>query len=331
MKTLQAKTTWGFKRHGPRFWLSRFALLIGLGVLFYYGYCWGLWGRSSLLLQYVFQCSCPATSAEARYPEQVDVIISACRYLNITLLPGGRYLHVRERRFWSTSTYLLDLQTNEKSSINLPDNAHVYFLTDDLVYVSSSDEYILDWINEKQYPIRKFVFLKPDAYVDGHVNLELLADALHKAERIFLINDDMVVALATNFPASSDHNFLTGWYDIPGFDPNRVEEFLRENNIVYESITENFPDEAASPDGRFIARNDGIYLIETGQKIVDAYPSRVRGWASDGRGVIYSSSGPCLIRTNFGFLDDFVCFFEVPQPVLLLKVPEEYLLPAQTP
>lgn len=110
-----------------------------------------------------------------------------------------------------------------------------------------------------------------------------------------------------------------------------VEQFLSENSIVYQSIPASFPDEAVSPDGRFIALHDGIYLVETNQKIVDAYPSRLRGWAYDSRGVIYSSDGPCPIQTNFGILDDSVCFFQVPQPVIKLKVPEEYLLPATTP
>lgn len=238
---------------------------------------------------------------------------------------------MREKRFWFTSTYLLDLQTNEKITINLP-KGPFYFLTDSLVYVSSGDEYILDWTNEKQYPIRKFVYLHPEAYIDGKANLRLLAEALHEAKYVFLINDnDTVVALASNFPDSPDSNFLTGWFDIPGFDIDRVEQFLQENNIDYQSISKSFPSEVVSPDGRFMARHDGIYLVETNQKIVDAYPSRVRGWISDSRGVIYSSSGPCLIQTNFGFLDDSICFFQVPQPVLKLKVPEEYLLPRETP
>ncbi len=318
-------------KRGYRFWLGCLTLLVGVPLLFYYGYCWGLWGRGNLLLQYLFQCSCPAVSGEARYPEQVDVVIPACRYENTRLLPSGRLLYVREKRLGLTSTYLLDLQTNEKITIRLP-KGPFYFLTDSLVYVSSGDEYILDWTNKKQYPIQKFVYLYPDAYVDGEVNLELLAEALHRAEYVFLINDnDTVVALGPDFPASSDHSFLTGWFDVPSFDSDRVKQFLSENSIVYQSIPANFPDEAVSPDGRFIARHDGIYLMETEQKIVDAYPSRMRGWTSDSQGVIYSSSGPCLIQTNFGFLDDFVCWFQVPQPVLKLKVPKEYLISTQTP
>ena len=324
MKSSGTENSHPAKPSSNRSWIILIVLILGLPLLLYYGYCWGIWGRDSLLLQYLFQCNCPVASEEARYPENVDVIVPACLYANVRLLPHGRYLYVTERGIWSAPTYLLDLYTNEKISINFPDS-HFYFLTDNLVYVSMSDEYILDWLNQKQYPIQKFVSLHPNAHVDGQVNLETLANELHEAKHVFLINDNTVIALASTFPTSSDQNFVTGWFDIPGFNPNRVEEFLRENSIVYESIPENFPNDVVSPDGRFLARNDGIYLRETGQQIADAYPSRVRGWVSDSRGVIYSSSGPCLIRTNFGILDDFACFFQVPQPVIKLKVPEEYL------
>jgi len=328
---MSTETNQSPKQRGYRIWLIRIALLLGLPLLFYYGYCWGWWGRSSLLLQYLFQCGCSVASNEARYPEQVDVIVPACRYASTRLLPSGRLLYVQEKWFLYSSAYLLDLQTDKKITIALP-KGPFYFLTDNLVYVSSGEEYILDWANEKQYPIQKFVYSRPDAYVDGDANLRLLAEALHRAKYVFLINDiDTVVALASDFVVNPEHNFITDRFDIPGFGTNRMEQFLSENSIVYQSIPANFPGEAVSPDGRFIALHDGIYLVETNQKIVDAHPSRLRGWIYDSRRVIYSSDGPCLIQTNFLIFDDTACFFEVPQPVLKLKVPEEYLLPAEIP
>jgi len=330
-ETLKTETNHASKRRGYGFWIGCFALSLGLPLLLYYGYCWGLWGRSSLLLQYVFQCNCPAASEEARYPDTVDVIVPACRYVSTRLLPSGRLLYVHEKRLWLTSTYLLDLQTDEKITIALPKGLF-YFLTDNLLYVSSGEEYILDWINGKQYPIRKFANWRPNAYINGEVNLSVLAEALGEAKVVFFINDDgTIVALAPDFHIQPERNFFIRRLAFPGYELNRVEQFLHENNIVYQSIPASFPGEAVSLDGRFIARHDGIYLIETNQLIVRAYPSRLRGWTSDGRGVIYSSSGPCLIRTNFGILDDTACFFQVPQPVLKLKVPEEYLLPSESP
>ncbi|MBN2116249.1 MAG: hypothetical protein JW730_06755 [Anaerolineales bacterium] len=327
-----------------RFRLILFILLFSLPILLYYGYCWGWWGRQSLLLQYLFQCSCPIASEEARYPDEVDVIVSACGYTNIRLSPGGRLLYVNENKLWLTSSYLLDLQTNEKVAVDLPKDPF-YFLTDNLAYVSSSEGYILDWVNKKQYPIQKFAALYPDAYMNGEVNLDRLAEELQEAKHVFLIHDnDAVIALAAEFPDSSEYNFITGRFDIPGLDTDRVQAFLQKEGIVYQSIPESFPAEVISPDERFIARADGIYFAETGQRILEGYSASrfyrpysrkyfmVRGWTHDGTGIIYSKFlDPCLIETNFFVFDDYGCFFEVPQPVILLKVPEEDLLPAQRP
>ena len=152
MKTLQAETHSTTKRRGFRFWISRFALVFGLGVLFYYGYCFGLWGRSSLLLQYLFQCSCPVTSEEARYPKQVDVIVPACRPARARLSPSGRFLYVREDKSGITTAYLLDLQTMKR--IDVTNQLFSSFLTDELWFVESGLEYyITDPTTGMQYPI----------------------------------------------------------------------------------------------------------------------------------------------------------------------------------
>jgi len=344
MNTSQPETNHASKRRGYRFWLGCFALLLGIPLLFYYGYCWGLWGRSSLLLQYFFQCSCPAASEEARYPDEMDVIVPACQHANSRLSPSGGLLYVRETESRPTSTYLLNLQTYEKIPFTLPESAF-YFLTDDLLYVIphyGGNEYILNRITEEQYPIQEFTSLYSNAYINGNFNLGLLAEALRAAKDVFLISNNIVVALAPDFPASSKHNFLVNRFDIPGRGSDRVEQFLQEYDIVYQTVSVSFPEEVVSQDGRFVARADGIYLVETGQKVVEGYSASrsyraysrkyfmVRGWTHDSTSVIYSKFlNPCLIETSGFFLDSPVCFYEVPQPVLKLKVPEKYLSPAK--
>ena len=114
MKRTQTSTT---KQRGYRFWIGCLTTLLILPILLYYGYCWGLWGRNSLLLQYLFQCSCPPASEEARYPDEMDVIISACQQSYVELSPSGRLLAVHEEQAGLTSTYLLDLQSMERTEI----------------------------------------------------------------------------------------------------------------------------------------------------------------------------------------------------------------------
>jgi hypothetical protein len=342
-ETWQAETRNTPKQHRYRFWLTCFTIILGLPLLIYYVYCWGWWGQGSLLLQYLFQCNCSSASEEARYPDEVDVIVPACDYVSSMLSPSGRLLSVREE---DSGRMLLDLQAGEKTPFLLPENGRFYFLTDNLLYVSLSYEenYILDHTTGDQYPIQRFSSLRPDAYEGGHANPTLLAEALRQAKYIFFRDDGTIVALDPEFPTSAEKNFITGWFDLPVRDSMQVEQFLKENNIVYQTILPDFPAEVVSPDGRFIARPDGIYLVETEERVVVGYAASrsyrpysgkffsARGWTYDGGGVIYSDFlNPCLIEASLFIFDNPRCYYEVPQPIVLLKIPEEYLLPIETP
>jgi hypothetical protein len=343
----QVETDHPPKRQGYRFWTGCFILLLGSPILLYYGYCWGWWGRSSLLLQYLFQCNCPPASEEARYPDEVDVIVSACRYENSILSPSGRLLAVYEREPENASPYLLDLQTGEKIPPPLPEKSGVSFLTDNLLYVSLSydEKYVLDRTTGNQYTIREFRNLRPGTYIAGDANLTLLADALRESKYVFFREqNDSIVALDAGFPTTTENNFIIDRFGIPGENPDRTKQFLKEYNIVYQTIPLAFPEEVISPDRRFAARPDGIYLLETGQKIVEGYSATrfyrvyggkyfdLRGWTYDSKAVIYSElSEPCVIETGFFIFDDPYCFIKVPQPVIKLKVPEAYLQPSQSP
>jgi len=335
MKRTQTETS-TTKRRGYRFWLICIAIILGLPFLLYYGYCWGLWGRNSLLLQYVFQCNCPPASEEARYPEYVNVIVPACRYVSSILSPTGRFLYVREKNDNVDSAFLLDLYTIDRIEIN--DSLLSTFLTDDLWFVESGlEDEIIDRTNGIIYSIQTFRFWRENAYINGEPNLELLVVSLEQAERVFFTQryNDTVVVLMSDFTANPNRGFTFSRSDIPmGEFNSRVEQFLQENNIVYQTIREDFPTEVISPNGRLVARNKGIYLVATGQKVIEGISSvRVRGWTNDGRSVIYTPyfGGPCLFRIGIPLGDDTTCFIRVSQPVLLLKVPEEYLTPTETP
>ena len=342
MKTLQAETTRFSKQYRYRFWSGCSILVLVMPILLYYGYCWGLLGRQSLLLQYLFQCNCP-TAGELRYPKEVEIIIAGCTKTGVILSPGGHLLYVREQNKEDTLTYLLDLQTREKIPFNTPKVGSFSFLTDNLLYISLSysEMYILNWQTGEQYPIYRYTHTYPDASVNGDTNPSLLAGALQKAKNVYLIDqDDTVVALEADLPASSSGNFVFGRFDLEGFDTDRVIRFLQSNNIAYQTILPYYPDQVISLDRRFVARPDGIYLAKTGQKIVEGYSASnsirgysgkyftALGWTYDGRAVIYSDVlKPCLIEITFMGMDGYTCYIEVPQPVIMIKVPEEYLLP----
>ena len=336
MKTLQPISKDNSKGKGRRFWLGCFTILLVSPFLLYYGYCWGLWGRNSLLLQYLFQCNCPALCEEARYPKDVDVIVPACNNAVVMLFPNGRRLYMLEKNSEIPSSYLLDLQTKEKTPIGSKEG-YFHFLENDIVYVGGKGEYILDGATGLQYPIQSFSQLHPNAFSNGYVDTELLVRALSQSDEVFLIDaaSDPVIAISSDFRINPEHNFIVYSYDLPEYWANPMEEFLHQNGIVYKYAAARFPSkslptEVASPDGKFIARDDGIHLAETNQMIVNAPIPGVRGWTYDGRGVIYSSRR-CLFQIGLPFADDRACFRWVSEPVFMLKIPNEYLLPGKSP
>lgn len=332
-----------YKRRELEIWLAGFFFILASPYLFYYGYCRGWWGRHSLLLQYYFQCQCPAESEQTRYPKEVEVIVSACQNGGVRLSPSGRYLSVREKNDEHSSTYLLDLQTKEKIDFTLPYSSF-YFLTDNLLYVFVyyvGDEYVLDRITNTKYPIRGFIYLQPKAYSYGKVDPPVFYEALLQADQVFITDYAFppVIVLFSDFRTNPEHSFTFDSSALPGNGSQLLEQFLRQNNIDYDHNPATFPGEIVSPDDRFIARYDGIYVRETGEKIVEGYSTKKlfsrdyfspRGWLYDSSAVIYSTFlNPCVIDTPG--IDEPGCIWRVPQPVLLLKVPGEYLSSIPTP
>ena len=339
MNTWQLQTSSPPKPYKYPFLARYLTLLLGLGVVGYYSYCFGLWGRGSLLLQYLFQCGCPGFSGELRYPREVDFIMSACRREEIILSPSGRLVMVlpKARIDGYATAKVLNLQTNDKTSLRLPDG-HSYFLTDDLMYIFAyfgSDheggDHILDLRTNTMYPIQTFRQWSPDSFVSGNADPIKLAEALRRAGSVYYIKHHRrIVALPQDLARIPDQAFLSSAFDVPDEgDVNRVEPFLQENNIHYEPVYALSGSDSLSPDRKFIARNDGIYLAATDQLIVEAPFEGVEGWVYDGRGAIYTGRG-CVFLFSLPGLD-MSCLAWINQPVILLKVPEEYLSSTQTP
>lgn len=289
-------------------------------------------------MQYLFQCNCPASSEQSRYPSDVVVIIPACRYYLSFLAPSGRMMYVKEKPNLE-SEYLLDLQTSKKIPFTFDVESN-HFLTDNLIFHSfyGDDEYILDISTGERYHVQRFRNMYADAYINRQLNLILLVEQLKRAEYIFLIDDDVIVALMADFRAYPENRFNVHRLDFPVRESNALEKFLLQNNIVYQSIPDMFPHEAISPNRKFIAREDGIYLIATGEKIVEGYSVSgyyrsysgqyfsVRGWTYDSSGALYSAFfTPCLLETNFLIFEYPGCFVKVDQPLIKLKVPQEHL------
>jgi hypothetical protein len=157
----------------------------------------------------------------------------------------------------------------------------------------------------------------------------MLAIALKESQYVFFDEyHGTLIVLAQDYRTRPEHNFFLSRFEFPGKDRDLMKQFLRKNSIVYQTINNDFPGEVLSPDKRFVARDDGIYLVENNKLIVPGiYRLLVRGWISDGTAAIYTSHSfqPCLLRLSIPIVgDDSWCEIRVPQPVIELKVPEEY-------
>ncbi|MDP1614624.1 MAG: hypothetical protein Q8L68_02395 [Methylococcales bacterium] len=337
-----------FQVKRPRL-IQKISLGVILGLIFtgYFGFCWGWLGRSSLFLQFFFQCSCPISGNQFRYDSRVKVIVPACEHKMIRLSPSGRLLLVNDEDFGKDKIYILDLATGNKQYIAASSNASIhflempyYFLNDSLIFHTyhGVNEYIYDWTSQKEYQIQKYEDLHPAYLFGDESRLDALVDNLKNASQIYLIGNDIIVALSSNVQDSYTLNDFDIFID--PHEENVLEEFLKKNTITYTYLPDfpQYPTEYVSFDNEFIARTNGIYLSKTNQRIVDGYPNQefqevndenyfnLFGWIYDNTGAIYADPfGSCFVRYWLPGMDGSSCLARVSQPVLKLVVPQEYL------
>lgn len=316
--------------HARGWWAAGCAVLLFLvPVALYFGWCWGWWGRGSLWLQYLLQCNCPAASEQSRYPDSVEVIVSACQQRLVELSPGGRYLAVKSSA--PAASYFLDFPSSV--IVDAPSLANSSFVTDDLLLFPSPtpEYYLLDWQAKAQIEIvRLWPFRVPGGQSeDGVPDPTVLLPLLQSTEKLHLLWGRLVVLDGRLGPESEDRNYLIEepvWLD-GSRDGELLRAFLEEHNIEYHERSGRVGLDWPSHTGTFVARADGIYLVETGEQISEMYsPSKglftIAGWVFDDRGVVLDGGGVYLMR--FTLFEADMRFGFVRQPVLMLKVPPRY-------
>ncbi|MDI6768844.1 MAG: hypothetical protein QMD04_04130 [Anaerolineales bacterium] len=307
-----------------------------LGII-YLAWCYGLWGRNNLFLQYLFQCCCPLHSESFRYPEQAEVIIPACHKQDkfITISSGGALIQVGSPYNFK---YILDLRTGKRIKLPTTREDDYEILSDDLLFYQTSqrEAFVFDIHTRMSYPVeylKNLPFLVDEWGQRTTIDPTVIIPILRSAHEVFVVGRYDVV-----------FNTDSRYYGISTSDliiccSLSIEEFLNTHQISYVSPKNifDFTGELSSRSGTFLARADGIYLTNTNERIVKNYqlPNsdylEPIAWRYDDRGVILSSWGFGAYGLDFsGFLPTFLPahFFPVPQPVLILKVPPEYLPPA---
>ncbi|NOK57990.1 MAG: hypothetical protein GFH27_549287n294 [Chloroflexi bacterium AL-W] len=308
--------------------------LVGLGApilalaLVYWGYCWHWWGRDTLALQYLFQCRCPPASEATRYPN-FTVLVSACDGPFIRdMAPSGRFLFI-EAQGNENQLRHIDLQTKQVHPLPLDYSTRysVRYIDDQRLFIYHVDrvEYsVLDLQNGSQTVI-------PWIYADAY-DLQVY-NLFHRATEVLFFNNE-TLALTKDFHTARNENLIL--LDTGTNAQEVLSNQLAIADIEYQSITPPYQtgpiwDAYYSPDGRFYAQHDGIYrsatreqLIRTNLPFFDSIGDyNPVGWIAEQRGVVYMAGTACVIDNR----DDYAIpynWFPVPQPILLLELPEEF-------
>lgn len=314
-------------------WLLRGVVALLLLGSLYGTWCWGWWGHRSLLLQYLFRCACPVASEAARYPAQVEVLVPACKDARVIVSPGGQCMRV-----WISGQplYMFDFETQQRIALPVPDSYS--FVTDSLLLVKPEAQgepsYLFDVNTLARLSVTNLYWANTPTLADERtLDPAVILPLLRNASGVFLLPDRNILMVMQDRAYTVDELSLTGRFK----GGEAAREYLQQHHIPYTvSKQQYYTGGMPSVSGRFVFRQDGIYLNATGERIVENYHLSAddyffaKGWVYDDRGVVIHNGAHLLDLTWLGdpiSHEPTGAYIYVPQPVLLLKVPEQYLNP----
>jgi hypothetical protein len=277
------------------------------------------------------------TEQDQNIPPNTEVLVSACKRPAVHGVPDGDTLFVREIRvdrlyfldLRPEKTYLLDLRTGEKRKV--PNDPLLLdkgiFLSSDLVWLEGSGSrpgkpsyrphYILDLTDGKRYEILDLDTLPR---LEGGKFDPKNYTYIQSAQSIYIHHSkNTLVALSADFRTNPNGRVV--------FSDSAEElvQLIRNFNMQYEHLdlsTTRYAD-IPSPTGKYVIRNDGIYLSGTDTPIVTREYTGGRfmggyftGWYYDESGVVVQETGYYLFT-----FPGISSIYYVPSPILRLNLP----------
>ncbi len=285
-----------------------------------------------------------------------EVVVSACEDMTVKdSEPSGQMLWIRElgnEEEYLLNQYFLDLRTGERKPVPAIIYEHFeakYFrgklLTPDLVWLEGSyhqpddvdykPHFILDLRDGNRYPLLDLTWHFSNKRLEnGELHPDLLAYFLN-AEQVFISREEnRVIALASDFHQYPERNVIFSQYSLgsnslDAKNGELLEQLMTELGVDYQILDVSlYYAGIPSPSGNFVVRNDAIYLADGDIPILEkergGFGGYFKGWYYDDSGIVvirptrYLFSGPL-------FEDGSVRILKIPQPVLKLRLPEEYL------
>jgi hypothetical protein len=234
--------------------------------------------------------------------------------------------------------YLLDLRTGEKRKV--PNDPLLLdkgiFLSSDLVWLEGSGskpgspsynpDYILDLNDGKRYELLNLDWLP---FKDGKFDPKYYA-YFQSADYIYIHHSsNVLIALPSDFRQRPENAVIFSQYSFAsGSSPAKgelLEQLMKDLGADYEivDLSTTLYADLPSPTGRYVVRNDGIYLSGTTTSIVtrEYTGGRFMGgyfksWYYDESGVVVQESTDYLFTTLLGGR-----FIPISRPILKLNLP----------
>lgn len=325
-------------------------IIFGCLVTLYIGHCTGVWGENDYLPHYFFQCACPRSMENIRiqklYSEHAEVMFSACDDIGPIPSPSGQKVAVIDFNN-PNGSYVWFLQTDKRVPFTWLEG-DLAWLSDDLLFVYRGVGInVVDLDTGAEVPIT----VRDDVCLDNGEIAPSVISALQEANHVIL-DHTTVAAISSDALASSEHSFVIPYDEFdyiladsksPAESQERMRQFLQDQDIDYlDYIGRRGTDvlslhgaemDLVSPDGRFFYRTggyeDGIYLVETGEKIVDEIHSWIPvGWVYDGV-IVQPIGSDYLFYILYDIAGASLC--EIRDPWLKLQVPAEYTVSDTNP
>lgn len=279
-------------------------VLYYLGML---GYCNQWWGGHNLFMRSLWVCACPAKMEAAFYPPEVEIAFSACDNVSIQKITRDSYFFKvsGDDNYPLTETYFWQPTTDEKIPFYPPENENLWvILNTDLVFIYGNTTFnnipsrLYRPSDKQSVPIKYLdssqlspIYL-PSGDVDPKAVQVLFSDSTQIFRNFGHGATEQVIVLGPNWLTQPDKNFF--FYDIPSSERAKtwVQDVIEASHVP---VIEPPSGPVISPNGRFLAKPEGIYEIATNKLVIDfsglnIFPCALKSCEVFGETIRY---GPC--------------------------------------
>ena len=199
-------------------------------------------------------------------------------------------------------------------------------LSSELFWWWGDPNYIIDLHDGQRYDLINLNQMPP---LEGYKFDPKYYAYFQSAEQVFILQGhNKVIALSSDFRQNPDRNVI---YFLPSGsgafgDGKNLEKLMNDLGVKYKIVDFAYPylydTDLLSPTGKYIVRDDGIYLSETNTVAVrHSMKYSFRGWYYDESGVVINKRGYYLIDLGPGLETSGFQYFYLPGPTIKLRLP----------